>query len=91
MFGKSYAEDAISKFVTNDVFMRLSFSKPLRGTISRPFKKNDNTNCKMNKVVLELYKSGKKIDIYFYETTDYKNVELKLLKNIKTRYNSKDN
>ena len=49
------------------------------------------TNCKMNKVVLEYYKRGKTIDIYFYKTSNYKAVELELLREIKTKYNSKNN
>ena len=50
-----------------------------------------STNCKMNKIVLELYEQGKIIDLYFYETKDYKSVELDLLRNMKTPYNVKDN
>ena len=50
-----------------------------------------STNCKMNKVVMEYYKMGNPIDLYFYETKDYKRVELELLRRINTRYNVKDN
>lgn len=49
------------------------------------------TNCKMNKVVLECYDKGLNIDIYFFKTNNYKEVELELLRNINTRYNSKNN
>lgn len=49
------------------------------------------TNCKMNKVVLQKYIEGKKIQIYFYSTKDYKNVELELLNIIDTPYNAKNN
>lgn len=49
------------------------------------------TNCKMNKVVLELSKQGKTVKLFFHETVDYKKVELDLLKSINTRYNVKDN
>lgn len=35
-----------------------------------------STNCKMNKVVLEVYKKEKEIKIYFYRTDNYKQVEL---------------
>lgn len=49
------------------------------------------TNCKMNKVVLDYYNKGISIDIYFFKTTDYKNIEKELLNNIKTLYNSKNN
>jgi len=50
-----------------------------------------STNCKMNKVVLNLYEQGKIVNLYFYNTTDYKRVELDLLRNINTMYNWKDN
>lgn len=50
-----------------------------------------STNCKMNKVVLNLFEQGQIVDLYFYETLNYKQVELDLLKKIKTPYNAKDN
>ena len=50
-----------------------------------------STNCKMNKVVLELAKVRKYVKLYFYETGEYKKVELELLKQINTKYNVKDN
>ncbi len=50
-----------------------------------------STNCKMNKVVLDLYEQEKTVSLYFYKTTDYKNVEHKLLGKINTPYNVKDN
>ena len=50
-----------------------------------------STNCKMNKVVLNLFEQGQIIDLYFYETHNYKQVELELLRKIKTTYNKKDN
>ena len=50
-----------------------------------------STNCKMNKVVLGLYEQGKIVKLYFYNTTDYKRVEIDLLRNISTMYNEKDN
>jgi hypothetical protein len=50
-----------------------------------------NTNCKMNKIVLDLYEQGKVISLYFYNTPNYKQVELHLLKKINTKYNVKDN
>lgn len=49
------------------------------------------TNCKMNKVVLNLARKGKYIKLYFYGTEAYKQVELELLGKVKTRYNVKDN
>lgn len=50
-----------------------------------------STNCKMNKVVMEYYKGGKMIDLYFLQTENYKQVELDLLHKIHTKYNVKDN
>lgn len=50
-----------------------------------------STNCKMNKVVLNLYEQGKVVNLYFYKTTYYKSVELDLLRKINTMYNNKDN
>lgn len=50
-----------------------------------------NTNCKMNKVVLEQAKKGQYVKLYFYETAEYKWVELELLRQINTKYNVKDN
>jgi len=63
------------------------------GTISprNCFEGGQKTNCKMNKVVLEIYKNGQKIDIYFYETKDYKAIEKELLESITTPYNVKNN
>jgi len=49
------------------------------------------TNCKMNKVVLCSYEQGKVVRLYFYKTSDYKRVELELLRKINTPYNVKDN
>ena len=49
------------------------------------------TNCKMNKVVLQMYSENKKIDIYFFETKSYKTVEEDLLLSIETPYNVKNN
>jgi hypothetical protein len=45
----------------------------------------------MNKVVLEQARMGKYVKLYFYETEEYKRVELELLKEINTKYNVKDN
>jgi hypothetical protein len=50
-----------------------------------------STNCKMNKVVLNMYEQGKIVSLYFHYTTDYKRVELDLLGKINTMYNKKDN
>jgi hypothetical protein len=50
-----------------------------------------STNCKMNKVVLGNFERGKTVGLYFYQTTDYKRVEMDLLNQIYTPYNVKDN
>ncbi len=50
-----------------------------------------STNCKMNRVVLDCYEKGTPIRLYFYETADYKRVELELLRRCHTKYNVKDN
>ena len=50
-----------------------------------------STNCKMNKVILNLHEKGKTVSLYFYKTADYKRVELDLLGKINTPYNVKDN
>ena len=41
--------------------------------------------------VYETYKDGQQIDIYFFETKDYKAIEKELLISIDTRYNVKNN
>ena len=55
------------------------------------FEGGQTTNCKMNKLVLDLAKAGKVVKLYFFSTMDYKKVELELLRAINTRYNVKDN
>jgi hypothetical protein len=50
-----------------------------------------STNCKMNKVVLSLHQKGKTVSLYFYQTADYKRVELDLLGKTNTPYNAKHN
>lgn len=50
-----------------------------------------STNCKMNKVVYGYYEKGQTISLYFYNTTQYKKVELELLGKIFTPFNDKDN
>ncbi len=48
-----------------------------------------NTNCKMNKIILDYHELGKIISLYFYPTMEYKLVELELLKNVNTLYNTR--
>lgn len=50
-----------------------------------------STNCKMNKVVSGNYERGKTVSLFFYITTEYKQVETELLRKIYTQYNAKDN
>ena len=63
------------------------------GTISprNCFIGGQKTNCKMNNVVFNTYTNGQKIDIYFYETKEYKAIEKELLDDIITPYNVKNN
>ena len=49
------------------------------------------TNCRMNKVLLQLYEQGKIISLYFYKTHKHKVVERNILHAINTPYNIKDN
>lgn len=55
------------------------------------YKGGQSTNCKMNKLVLDLFEQGKIINLYFYETKYYKEVERELLKKFNTLYNVKNN
>ena len=50
-----------------------------------------STNCKMNKVVMEYFKKGTVIDLYFLQTEQHKRIEWELLHQIRTKYNIKDN
>ena len=43
----------------------------------------------MNKVVMEYYKVGKPVKLYFYETEQYKQVEREILSDIVTKYNKR--
>ena len=63
------------------------------GTISgrNCYKDGQVTNCKMNKVALELSRAGKRIQLYFFKTDDYVRVEQELLATQKTKYNSMNN
>ena len=38
-----------------------------------------NTNCKINNYIFETIKNGKTVELYFYETENYKAVEKELL------------
>lgn len=55
------------------------------------FKGGQTTNCKMNQVVLKMAKENKYVNLYFYKTDKYKDVEKELLKSINTEYNKKNN
>lgn len=46
-----------------------------------------NTNCRMNQVVLAYARAGRAISLYFYQTSDHKRVELELLQHVETQYN----
>ncbi len=49
-----------------------------------------STNCKMNKVVLDQYELGKTVNLYFHAATEYKQIELELLRQIRAPYNAKE-
>lgn len=63
------------------------------GTISprNCYAGGQSTNCKMNQVVLDYYNRGTPIQLYFFPTQRYKQVELDLLGKLNTPYNVKDN
>ena len=50
-----------------------------------------STNCKMNKVVLDMAKHNKDVKLYFYQTQDHKRIEKELLISVKPipKYNAK--
>ena len=55
------------------------------------YKGGQKTNCKMNRVVLEKHRKNNSIDIYFFETPLYKEIEKELLLSFSTKYNVKNN
>ena len=50
-----------------------------------------STNCKMNHAILELYRKGENVDLYYYQTSKPKIIEKELLDKIETRYNVQNN
>lgn len=50
------------------------------------FKGGQSTNCKMNRVAMKYFNEGANIEVYFYETPNYKAIEQELLE-----YNKKEN
>ena len=63
------------------------------GSISprKCFVGGQSTNCKMNHAVLELYRKGKTVDLYYQLTSEYKLIEKELLDKIETIYNVRNN
>lgn len=55
------------------------------------YKGGQKTNCKMNKVVLEYYRAGTELYLYFLKTPNYKSIEEKLIKCKKPICNVKNN
>lgn len=47
-----------------------------------------STNCKINQVVMNSVKEGKKVSVYFYITNDYHQVEERLIKHYNPKYNT---
>ena len=76
------AKDLLTRFNTN-----YGHISPYNCT-----KNGQRTNCKMNNVVLELYRKHNKIvHLYFLPCKNHKKVETILLANINTKYNAKNN
>jgi len=50
------------------------------------FKGGQSTNCKMNRIAMQCFEKNIDINIYFYETSNYKKVEQELLE-----YNKREN
>ena len=46
-----------------------------------------STNCKINAMILEQYKNGNKVVLYFYETKDSTIIENRLINKLKPMYN----
>lgn len=55
------------------------------------YKGGQKTNCKMNKVVLEYYRAGTELYLYFLETEDYKAIEKELIESQNPKLNEKHN
>lgn len=53
------------------------------------FEGGQRTNCKINKILLEYFRANKKVYLYFYKSTDYKNVEEELIAKVDPKYNDK--
>lgn len=51
------------------------------------YKGGQSTNCKINKVVLNAVKSGKKVSLYFHINPNYDAVERELIVHFKPKYN----
>lgn len=47
-----------------------------------------STNCKINSMILQKYRSGKHIYLFFYETDDYDRIEHELIEALDPPYNS---
>ena len=79
-------------YIGKTIQLRRSFNMG-HGNISPSncYRGGRSTNCRMNKVVLELFEIGKIVDLYFYETYDYKSMKSELLNKVKTKYNLKNN
>ena len=51
------------------------------------FKGGQETNCRVNNLIYSSSQSGKTIELWFYETTDFKSLETKLLASEKPEWN----
>lgn len=87
-------------WVSGDTVIYIGETKRLRtrfnsgyGMISprNCYKGGQKTNCKMNKVVLEYYRAGTELYLYFLETEDYKAIEKELIESQNPKLNEKHN
>lgn len=45
------------------------------------------TNCRMNTAIHDLYSTGKRINLFIHETTDYKQLELRMIAALQPKWN----
>ena len=55
------------------------------------FRGGQSTNCRINHNIYNAIKKGEQIELYFFKTQNYKQMELEILQNCKLEWNIKDN
>lgn len=53
------------------------------------YKGGQSTNCKVNKLILNTYKKGSKIELFFYETSNRFEIEETLIRKMKPLWNGR--